>query len=233
MADIRVVMNKRDEAWLHDSDADVAVPFEMTVYGNEAVIEYYPSAHDTVCEYVARFGEGVELLLSREAIEWGASEFGTFLEQYGFCLSPDSADYYMNYALKASESVHEAPVQRIFGDEEFNDLTDTDIKGLCEEGYIVYAAVVDGNIVAVANTGEPINENTKACVEIGVDTASEHRRKGYARACAAALIRELHDLGYRATYECASGNEASVRLVKSLGGSEQYKKLYFVGFRDE
>ncbi len=230
---MEIQLHRRDESWLHDSDAEVAVPFEMTVKDGTANIEYYPAAESLVNEYLTRYGSNEETLLSREAIEWAVSEFVTFLEQYGFYLSPDSEDYYINYALEASESIPETPIQRIFGDEEVNDLTDTDIKGLCEEGYIIYAAVVDGNIVAVANTGEPVNENTKAWVEIGVDTAPEHRRKGYARACAAALVRKLHDLGHGAVYECASRNEASVRLVKSLGGIEKYKKLYFVGFRDE
>lgn len=233
MADFRIVKNKRDEDWLHDSDADVAVPFEMTVCAGEAVIEYYPSAEGIVDEYLRLFGESEQTLLSCGAVDWANRAFEAFLEGFGFLLSPDSNDFYVNYRLRCAPCGKNPAVRRLDGTEGYRDLTDTDVEGLCNSGYIIYAAVEGNNIVAVANTGVPITEDAPREVEIGVDTAEDYRRRGYGRACVCALVNELSSRGHEAIYECASGNTASVGLIESLCGEALYKKLYFVGFRAE
>lgn len=226
-------MKQRDETWLYDETAEVAVPFEMTVRGGEAFIEYYPTAKPLVDEFLQKFGACEAFLLSAEAVKWACERFGAFLEQHGFWMSPDSEDYYIGYALDEPQGQILPEITRLAGDETYTDLTETDIEGLCAGGYIIYAAIVDNNIAAVANTGEPIAEETPREVEIGVDTAEKYRRRGYGKACVTALVRELHERGYTAVYECASENTASVGLAESLGGKAAYRKFYIVGFRDE
>ncbi len=229
--DFKIMQAPRDEAWLYDGE--VAVPLEITVRDDEAVIEYYPSAKPLVDELLRFFGSNADSLLSYDATTWANEKFGKFLEEYGFELSPDSGDYYINYTLKSDQIPALPEVHRLCCGEGYNDLTDTDIEGLISEGYIIYAAVVGNNIVAVANTGEPITENTPKEVEIGVDTAEKYRRMGYGKACVCALICELADKGHVALYECASRNGASIRLAESLGGTVNLRKFYIVGFRKE
>lgn len=228
---LRIEKIIRDEAWLHSGE--VAVPFEMTVSDGVASVLYYKSAEVAVNEYLRLFGTDESALFSEKAISWAVKTFGGFLAKYGFSLSPDSEDYYMGYALEVPDEAECGPAVRLTGNEDLRDLTETDISGLTEEGYIICAVTEGNDIVAAANTGEPVCDGTPVTVEIGVDTASEYRRKGYGKACVAALVRELDRLGHRAVYECASGNTASVGLALSLGAREKYKKLYFVGFRDE
>ncbi len=223
----------RDEAWLYDKNADVAVPFELISYAEGVAVRYYPAAQDIVDEFIRIFGENEASILSKSAVAWVCERFGDFLADHGFSLSPDSEDYYINYTLPNKKRQISADVRRLTGDETYLDLTETDISGLCGDGYIVYAAVVDNKIAAVANTGEPIFDDTSEAVEIGVDTAEEYRGRGLAKACAAALISELAELGHTAFYECASENTASMALAKSLGGAVSCKKIYIVGFRDE
>ena len=220
-----------DEAWL--DGGEVAVPIEITVRDGEALIEYYPSAKDIVCEFVRLYGENEDTLFSREAISFATEKFGAFLTQRGFELSPDSGDYYINFALPSCDTAAPPNVCRIDGTQELDDLTDTDVDGLVSGGYIIYAAVVDKKIVSLANTGEPIGEDTPRAVEIGVDTAEDYRRRGLGKACVLSLVSELSRLGHTAIYECASGNTASIRLAESLGGTVVYKKYYAVGFLDE
>ena len=222
---------ERDEAWLNGGE--VAVPIEITVRDSVAQIEYYPSAKGIVDEFVRLYGENEDTLFSSEAIAFAAEKFGAFLTSRGFELSPDSEDYYINFALPSRKIEAHPNVCRLDGTEAFDDLTDTDIGGLISDGYIIYAAVVAGKIVALANTGEPINGDTPKAVEIGVDTAEEYRRRGLGKACVLALTSELSRLGHTAIYECASGNTASVQLAESLGGRIVYKKYYAVGFSDE
>ncbi len=220
----------RDEAWLYEGE--VAVPLEITLWGNEAVIEYYPSAKPILDEFLKRFGKDAQTLFSDDAVCWVCDCFDDFLEQHEFGLSPDSEEIYLNHRLSCVGGEVPDFVRRIAGNEGYNDLTDTDIDGLTEAGYIIYAAVIGNDIVALANTGVPITDDTEHEVEIGVDTAENHRRRSYGKACVTALVNELSRLGHTAIYECAAGNDASVGLIKSLGGELVSRKFYIVGFKE-
>ncbi len=233
MPKLHITKEITDGAWLHDENAEVAVPFELTARGGEVICRCYPEAEGLTDELFARFGESEDTLFSDGAAMWMTEKFDTFLADYGFELSPDSGDYYINYRLSDVQCEIGDGIVRIYGDEGYEDLTDTDVQGFAEYGFIMYAAVVDGKIVAIANTGEPICDDTPEAVEIGVDTAEKYRRKGYGKACIAALVKELKALGHTAIYECASKNTASVKLIESLGGELCAKKMYAVGFRAE
>ena len=227
MSRMKIDLRSRDEGWLHDGE--VAVPLEITAVDETATVEFYPSAKPIIDEFLALYGDEV---FSDRAIRFAVDKLGGFLSSYGFSLSPDSEDYYINYTIPVPCIEMLPEVRRLTGDEGFDDLTQTDIDGLIKQGYIIYASVVDNKIVAVANTGEPINAHTPYEVEIGVDTAQEYRRRGYGRSCVIALVRELADMGHGAIYECASQNTASVRLAEGLGGKIVSRKFYIVGFKD-
>ena len=227
---LEITLIPRDEAWLHSGE--VAVPLEIVFSENAVEIQYYPSAKPIVDEFLEKFGASVDSLFSADAVSWANKSFGDFLEPYGFELSPDSESVYLNYTIGKSNGDAPDFVRRIIGNESYNDLTDTDIGGLADAGYIIYAAVVGDDIVALANTGVPITADTEHEVEIGVDTAKEHRRQGYGRACITALVNELSKMGYTAIYECAENNSASVGLIKSLGGELVFRKFYIVGFKN-
>ncbi len=212
---------------------EVAVPFELLFEDGELTVDVYPSLLPVAEEFAGLFGKSEESLFSKESVKWLCDKMGAFLEAHGYFLSPDCRDYYVNFKLSAQVDCEMEAVCRLTGAEAYTDLTDTDIEGLLDGGYILYAAVVDGKIVAVANTGEPITDDTPREVEIGVDTAEKHRRMGYGRACVAVLVRELERLGHTAIYECASENLASIALAKSMGGVEISRKIYIVGFLDE
>lgn len=226
--ELKIELIERDESWLHGGE--VAVPLEITTHEDTVCVWFYPLAKPLVLEFIQRFGMDSASLFSRDAVLWATEKLGAFLDRYGFELSPDSYDHYVNFALHVKREATLPDVRRLMGGEGYDDLTDTDIDGLLSEGYIVFAAVVDGKIVAVANTGVPIDDDTPCEVEIGVDTAEGYRRRGFAKACVSALASELSRLGHTAIYECASGNMASIRLAESLGGEIVCKKYYVVGF---
>ena len=228
---LKIEYTPRDEAWLHSGE--VAVPLEITVQSGVAKVEFYPSAKETVDEFICRYGANEQTLFCPDAISWAVEKFGSFLEKHGFEISPDSEDYYINYLITEPKGASRPEVIRLNKNEGYTDLTDTDIDGLLSEGYVIYAAVVDGKIAALTNTGEPISEDTPHEVEIGVDTAEEYRRRGLGAACAYALASELFEGGRAAVYECASANIASIRLAEGLGGKVKSKKFYIVGFRGE
>ena len=221
---------RRDESWLDGTD--VAVPLEITFSCGTANIEYYPAAEDIVSEFVKLYGAEERTMLSSSAMQWLNGKFDEFLGKYGFSISPDSAEYYICYRLEPRCLDMPDCVMKLSSVSEYNDLTDTDIEGLINGGYIIYAAIVDGNIAALANTGVPIAEHSPEEIEIGVDTAQAYRKRGLGKACVASLTNELYRMGHTVTYECASRNIASVKLAESVGGEVSAKKIYIVGFAD-
>ena len=230
---LKITYNETDESWLTEGDSELAVPFLLSFEDEKAHIDFYPAAKEIVDEYIHLFGGEESTLLSSDAVKWLCGSFDEFLAGYGFELSPDSEACYIKYTIPNPSVADHPSVVRLPGGEGYTDLTETDIEGLLSDGYIIYAAVLDGKIAAVANTGEPVDEEAPYDIEIGVDTAEDYRGMGLGKACAAALARELISRGHSVTYECASDNAASRGLVKSLGGAAVSKKIYIVGFRGE
>lgn len=68
--------------------------------------------------------------------------------------------------------------------------------------------------------------------EVAVETAPSCRRRGYARACAAALFRDAMLRGETPIYRCSARNAASRALAASLG-LMQIACEYYPGFRRE
>jgi RimJ/RimL family protein N-acetyltransferase len=54
-------------------------------------------------------------------------------------------------------------------------------------------------------------------IDIGVETAAEHRRNGLAEACASAMIQEILRRGKTPVWACAGQNAASAALACKLG----------------
>ncbi len=220
----------RDEAWL--DGGEVAVPLEITYRDGVADIEYYPAALNLVNEFISLYGESEQTMFSHGSMKWLAEHFEAFFESRGFSMSPDSEDYYTVYTLPLTDAPTADNIMRLKSPCEYNDLTDTDIDGLLNEGYIIYTAVINESIAALANTGVPIDADSPNEIEIGVDTAAAYRRRGLGAACVRALTNELCRMGHVVTYECASGNAASVGLAESVGGKVTAKKIYIVGFAE-
>lgn len=72
-------------------------------------------------------------------------------------------------------------------------------------------ALYDGELAAGASTFSYYNEG----IEIEVDTAEDHRQKGLATVCAAALILECLDRGLYPSWDAAT--KISVALAEKLG----------------
>lgn len=71
----------------------------------------------------------------------------------------------------------------------------------------------EGTLGAMAFT----SFRTGTDLEIGIETAPEHRGKGLARAATAALIRTASAAGLTPVWSCADGNAGSAALARTLG----------------
>lgn len=83
-------------------------------------------------------------------------------------------------------------------------------------GGIAYGVVVDGTVVSVATSiGCGVMED--AIAHIGVDTAPDWRRRGYAKTAVAHVVAHVTDKGGEAYYGCFPGNTASMATARSVG----------------
>jgi len=76
-----------------------------------------------------------------------------------------------------------------------------------------WVAEVDGAAAALAFAAFRTGDD----VELGIETAPAHRRRGLARAAAAAMIDDLLRAGRTPVWACREENAGSVRLAESLG----------------
>lgn len=74
--------------------------------------------------------------------------------------------------------------------------------------------LMHGETIACEAEAGPL---TRGVAEMGVETAAAHRGKGLAMVTAAYVIRECEALGYRAFWNAAQQNAASVALARRLG----------------
>ena len=101
--------------------------------------------------------------------------------------------------------------------------------GQTEDGFICFGTVVDGRIVSVAAENPHDEDNTM--IDIGVETAEEHREKGYAASNTAALAYYLLDTGITVTYTAEDDNIPSIHLAEKVGFKRYAHTLEVFGRR--
>jgi hypothetical protein len=99
-------------------------------------------------------------------------------------------------------------------DGEYDCLIDVDVDAL-EAGCLAFATVIDGTIVSIASEN-PYREE-ESTVNIGVETAEEHKKKGYGASNVAAITYYLLDTGMTVEYTVDNENEVSIRLAERVG----------------
>lgn len=86
------------------------------------------------------------------------------------------------------------------------------MEGLSASGF-AWAAFIDGKIAALAGTFLAAD----SLEDIGVVTERQHRSRGLATLCAAALCQDIHARGRRASWTTSLDNPASIRVAEKLG----------------
>lgn len=91
-----------------------------------------------------------------------------------------------------------------------------DLPKHCFPDGIVYGVVV-GNEIASCALAHRAGIMEDVVCDVGVETASAHRRRGYAKATVSALVNTFTDRGGEARYACSPDNEASIATARSIG----------------
>ena len=89
---------------------------------------------------------------------------------------------------------------------------------------IAAAAVVDGNIIAIAHTYAETNLHA----DIGVSTLETWRKNGFATAAASLVAKEIQAKGKVPVWSCGEDNIASLRVAEKLGFTEVSRRTYVI-----
>lgn len=92
-----------------------------------------------------------------------------------------------------------------------------------------FALLRDGELVSEAFAMPPV----RGVRELGVDTAADHRRLGYATIVAAAVIRACEFVGFDTYWNCAAQNVASAALARRLGYRRERRYRLLAWLSDE
>ena len=79
---------------------------------------------------------------------------------------------------------------------------------------VIGYCVMQGETVVCEAVAAPL---TRGVAEMGIETAAAYRQRGFATAASAYVIRECEAIGYRAFWNSAQQNVASVALARRLG----------------
>ena len=86
----------------------------------------------------------------------------------------------------------------------------------CFPDGIVYGIVADGKVAAVAHAHRSgLMEDRVA--DLGVETAIDYRRRGYAKTAISAVVEHIVAHGGEAKYGCSPNNIASIATARSVG----------------
>ena len=152
---------------------------------------------------------------SEEAVDRLISLVDGICEQNGYEIS-----YGKNriYKMTRREDINKSLIldssEVLMPDGEYDCLIDVDVDAL-EAGCLAFATVIDGTIVSIASEN-PYREEENT-VNIGVETAEEHKKKGYGASNVAAITYYLLDTGMTVEYTVDNENEVSIRLAERVG----------------
>lgn len=217
-----------------NGDFDIVIPFRVRLCEvGEPEVTVFPSQKKLAEEFLEKFRTPDEIF-SKEAIEWVRKRIAPYLLDYLFTLIDEGRDYFLNFRIGSVDNSLILPETRLITRaDELENLTGYDFDSMNEYGHICYGTVIDGKIVSAACTNYPcdITGEDGLVAEMGTETAEEYRGRGYALSNCAALAAALLEHDFEVLYECEAHNDASVGLVKRLGGEEFAKNFCVVGCR--
>lgn len=196
---------------------NVIVPVSFACVGDCVVASAYPGIRSDTAAFFEKY-RSADALFSDEAFTeldrvlrpqlaaWGYKP-AMFPTRYGISLLQDDADAVPQSAILAGTVRMTEDMCRM------KNITSMKTGDCAARG--AYAHVVNGEIVCIASVNRV--SGVQSCVEIGVECAPDHRRRGYASSCVCALTRMLCGEGKVVLYRHYHTNTGSAAVAKSAG----------------
>jgi ribosomal protein S18 acetylase RimI-like enzyme len=94
---------------------------------------------------------------------------------------------------------------------------------LLREG-VVACGVISGRVVAIGHT----SAISGGYADIGVHTAPDWRRRGFATACASMVARRVQAMGLIPVWSTSEDNPASIKIAEKLGFGRVSRRAYLI-----
>lgn len=232
------------EEFVFENDWDTAVPITVRKRdGADVYIEVFPTYEREAREFEARFADDP---FSRDALSFLWERIGVPMEARGYRDEKKFRHrWYHTLVIKRADEIDKSVIlpstkrlskRAIRGK---NNRTTFDLERYIEEEINAFVTVEGDDIVSIAAENMSCSgdfDDDIDCggtTEIGVETAVEYRRRGFAASNAAALALYLiANDGVYVTYETDCDNEASLAAARRAGFVE-YGKCYYYVMRKE
>lgn len=189
---------------------DTAIPVSVRQnIGEEAVITVLPSLKNTAKAFEMLFSGRY---FSKQAHEWLKEKVRPFMYEMGYKDNRQSRKITEIMTMDSDSSLPDGNCHILKSD--MPNLTSADVSSLIEFGHIVAVKILDDKIVSVAYTN--LNPTDCSAVEIGVETATGYRKRGFAKDALRTLINKLDKMNISPIYVCSKTNRASIKLAESL-----------------
>ena len=209
----------------------IAVPVEVFVpHKGEAIVTSYSFCIDVAVRWEEKYKDD---LLADEAIKCLKSDFEAVAENIGYRYFESENEYMLEYEftpdMHMTNNVNGIKVHKISSNAVLAELcaaSGCDIEIADDGEDVLFAVVEDGKICAYAGMNDVVYDDNS--VEISVETAPDHRRKGYGMACVCSLVRHLVNKGITVKYKCSRENLASSALAEKCGFALEGRRYSFV-----
>jgi len=210
-----------------DERYHIAVPFQITVYGDgrqECLV--YSFCRDLAEAFEKKWPDP----LAPEALEWLAGQLYSVMENLGYESESMVMRSHSEYRL-LPEKREMLPVPgtgaallTVLADTDRVGAEDLELDAFEMDGSNPEDAMTvirqDGRIVCFAAVNDMIENDCTAgldWIELNVECAPDYRRRGYATTCVAELTRYYLEKGKGVKYLCDEDNTASIRTAQRVG----------------
>ena len=226
-----IVLNADEEEWILNTHFDAAIPIHVEDFCGSVKVFAFPSVEKCVREYLDCHRNDLFSDAALDALRAGCRDFcktnGYHEEKY-----PKNWGY--NLILESPPHLTEpngAVCKRLLSPRALKNLTTFNLKETLDSGRVVFAVIVDEQVVSVAVTAEALSEADQ-WMEISIESAPAYRNKGYAKLAVGALSSFLIKNGHAVLFKCHHTNLASRQVALDCGFTDAGKFYYYVLRKD-
>lgn len=178
---------------------------------------YQIQCAENLPDFFPEFIEKFKSVLSKEAREFATAYAETHITEFGTLkFSDDSGKIIADCTFSPDKCCSDSKLAVLLNGSEIYPTELEDIKLGAQNGYVCYG-VVENNMVLSAAYTFASEDDIDGEVEIGVETISKHRGRGYASDCVCALAKHLSRKSIAVYYSYYEENTASKKLAASCG----------------
>ena len=211
-----LVYADKDEAPLR-RHLNAVSPMSFACVGARVVVSCYPSVRSVILPHMEKYCF-VNTLFSDEAFASLDRALRPYLAAWGYRPAAFPSRYGISLVQGCADDVPTSPmldgtVRVTDAMLDWNNHTSMRTSDCAVRG--AFAHVVNGEIVCMASVNRV--SGAERCVEIGVECAPDHRRRGYATSCVCALTRALCGEGQVVLYRHYHNNLGSAAVARAAG----------------